>query len=166
MSKRRNRKVSSATDFIGESFQRNLSGVDIAQLMTAYWCVEEEMIKKYKWYFHYVVGYPSGCVNAHTHGVADHFGHMDLQITLPIAQSRIQGIFNTVMDRIKSGDRFVDGQIADRILREPCKVKFVLAEDGDRAVMRIILPDPEGNLDREVMEGVYAIQYDALEEPY
>jgi hypothetical protein len=79
--------------------------------MTAIRCLEEEMIEKYQWYFHYVVGDSSGRVNAHTHGVADHFGHMDLQITLPIAQARIQGVFNAVMDRIKSGGRQGAGQV-------------------------------------------------------
>ena len=132
------------------------------EVVTSIRCWEEEMIEKYQWWFHYVVGDASGCPNAHTHGVADNFGHMDLQITLPIAQSQIQGVFNAVMDRIKSGDRFVDGQIADHILCEPYKVKFVRAEENGRAVLRIILPDPEGNLDREVMERVYASQYDSL----
>lgn len=121
-----------------------------------------KMIDERKWVWHYVVDDLSDRVNVHTHGLAEHFGHVDLQITLPLSMSRVQGIFNSAMAEIREGRRFVDGEIADRILCEPYKVKFVRAEENDREVLRIIIPDAEGNLDPETMDRIYARQYDDL----
>ena len=66
------------------------------------------------------------------------------------------------MDRISAGDRFSEGDIADRILSEPYKVKFIRATESGREVLRLIIPDAAGNLERDLMEPAYARQYAGL----
>jgi hypothetical protein len=124
--------------------------------------LQERMMDEHKWVWHYVVDDLSDTVNAHTHGLVKNFGHVDLQITLPLSMLKVRGVFNSVVDHIKEGRRFVDGEVADRILCEPYKVKFVRAEESGREVLRIIVPDARGSLDPETMDRAYARQFDEL----
>ncbi len=121
---------------------------------------ERQYMEKYKWVWHGVFDEHSRFVDAHTHGLAEHFGHMDLQITLPLSPSRIQEVFNGLVAQIAAGMRFVEGELYDDLLCAPFKVKFIRAIECGREVLRMIVSDEAGNLDREVMDPSFAQQYD------
>lgn len=113
------------------------------------------------WYSHYV--FPeddhSRAVNCHTHGVRESFGHPDLQLVLPIAPEKASDLLRSFVLEVKKGRYFKDGQVVDDLLQDGFKVKFVKVDEGGREVLRVILPDPQGNVEKDAMDEAYAAQY-------
>lgn len=107
---------------------------------------EAKALMEYGFYMHYVIDHddstPSG-FNAHTHGL-DLFGGFDFQITLPLKQEIAAAIFHTFADWVKGGRKFSDGDIIENVLSDGFKCRLFRAEECDRPVLRIILPDPNG----------------------
>jgi hypothetical protein len=128
-------------------------GIDAAVEM------EQQFLRTHGWYAHVV---PE---NYHTHGIPMSFGHHpDIQVVLPISPDQVHQIVAGVVEKIKEGTVFVPGERVAGIIRG-MDVMFVEAMEGNNhAVLRMILPDPNGNLDRQTMDPMYAAQYDGISE--
>lgn len=123
---------------------------------------QADQMKEHGWVAHHVYGDPArpGLTNSHTHGLAQNFGHMDLQIVIALEPDLLHWVLGRVVNRIKGGDRFAPGDVSDAILSAEHRVKFVEAAESGSPVLRIILPDPQGDLDPATMERGYARQYE------
>jgi hypothetical protein len=123
-----------------------------------------DCMTKYGFYTHFVFdddhdNSPSG-VNLHTHGVTESVGHPDFQITISLDPEIANGIFHNLYDRVKAGDRFGEGVVASNILGGGMKVTFINAVECGRSVLRVILPDPDGNISKSKMQKKWkAAQY-------
>lgn len=113
-----------------------------------YYAWEAEQIEKYGWYAHFVFdAHNATGHDIHTHGLPAKYGHPDLQIVIPLPEDVALGIFWAVVHKIEDGAMFFPGMRASEIVKG-YDVKFVMAKECDRDVLRIILPDKEGGLDR------------------
>lgn len=121
---------------------------------------EQEALENQGWFAHFTNDerYITGA-NYHTHGLPATMNHMDLQIVIPMSMKTAHGIFTGVVDLIKEGKVFKDGDTTDKVIKF-FKVKFVEMTENDRQVLRIILPDQRGNLEPWEMEGNMALQYE------
>lgn len=96
--------------------------------------------KKPDWIIHYVNPEKTGMADCHTHGL-DKYGHMELQIVLPIPPSSAAAIMNGLGCRVRDGEKFLDGQeVTDALMNEE-PIRF-LEKDG---LLRLIFRDPDGN---------------------
>lgn len=132
--------------------------------MEAYLKKEAELIEKVGWYAHLVGGYPDGRINAHTHNIKERFGHDDLQIVIELPTETINGIFHGVVSKIKDGISFKDGDKVYGIIKE-LPVGFFLTKDGSRDVLRIILPDVNGVVEKDEMKDGFEVQFEELKNP-
>lgn len=126
----------------------------------------DDMMQKHGWYVHFVApdDGPTGA-NYHTHGLQESFEHPDLQIVLNIPEKVAHNLFHNAVDRIKAGEKFQAGQRAGQICGGGYEVKFVEAHEGDRTVLRMILPDVDHHLDdTEEMVPDFRKQYADLRE--
>jgi len=118
---------------------------------------EAKALMEYGFYMHYVTDHdpqsPSG-FNCHTHGL-DLIGGFDLQITVPLKPEIASAIFHDLASRTKSGRKFSDGDILDDVLSGGYKCRLVLAEECERPVLRIIMPDPKGSIMPNDMDKTY-----------
>lgn len=112
-------------------------------------------IVTYGFHIHYVFGVvakrtPKGpeirLANIHTHGLTETFGHNDLQIVFPLEPEVASGILHTIVDTIQKGKKYKNGETVEEILKKGYKIRLQRFTEGDRKVLRIILPDKEGNL--------------------
>ena len=69
--------------------------------------------------------------------------HLDFQIVLPIHQNIAGHIIKNFVDRIDQGEQFEDGMEVNEIISN-FPVRLIKAKEGNRDVLRIILPDPKG----------------------
>lgn len=130
---------------------------------------EKACIEKSGFYVHLVPNdsdYPTK-FNAHTHGL-NHLKvkdkiikHHDLQMVCPVPDGLIMYVFHAVVALIKEGNVFKDGDISNEVL-EDMPIKFVTARECDRDVLRIIMPDEKGCVERGEMTAPYSKQYDDL----
>lgn len=128
---------------------------------------EAWLMKKYGWYAHMVVAdpYVATGFNYHTHGIETTFGHLDLQIVLPLHGSGCHSIASALYDQIKDGTYFQDGDGATIPHQNGSRfpVRFIRVREGDRDVLRVILPNPDGKLEpkhvAEHDEPEYALQW-------
>lgn len=100
--------------------------------------------------------------NYHTHGVKESWDHPDFQLVLNIGQRNAMGIFHLLVDKIKEGEKFMVGIDYDCIA-EGFPTRFISAKECGREVLRLIVPDPKGNLDENKMDSEYAAQYQNLD---
>ncbi len=119
---------------------------------------EQVSLDEHGFYIHLVADDDYESVNAHTHGLFEKYNHLDFQIVLNLHPNIISAIFHNIVDLVKAGERFHDGQEATAIIQN-FKVKLFEATESGRKVLRIILPDKHGNLDKNTMEELYAKQY-------
>jgi hypothetical protein len=122
---------------------------------------EEEILAKYGWCAHYVFDddtMPMGS-NYHTHGFAENLGHPDFQCVLRIDPQLLHGILTSIAEQVKKGRKFEAGMRYDRVLKD-MDVTFINAREGGRKVLRLIIPDKNGELDADKMEAAFALQYD------
>tara|TARA_B100000614_G_scaffold262489_2_gene296254 strand:- start:11705 stop:12190 length:486 start_codon:yes stop_codon:yes gene_type:complete len=157
-----------------------------AERLAALEAWENEMMQKHGWYAH-MVGPSCECeacgehdtegdtdsptlVNYHTHGLTT-LGHTDLQIVLPINPNLAMSIFHTIVGNIKDGQTYEPGETYHDVLGDnregheggSMPVAFALASEGaDHPVLRVIIPDEAGCVDREAMDEQYAIQWEGL----
>jgi uncharacterized protein DUF4262 len=122
---------------------------------------EAEMMEKIGWIQHYVYDDPDlPCgVNHHTHGLSAKFGHPDLQLVGPLSMELGGNILNNIVNRLAEGERYSAGAVLEGILKDGFLVKLVPAKECGRDVLRVILPDPEGKVDREDMAEPWVQQY-------
>ena len=122
---------------------------------------QKKLLEEYGWVAEYVPD-ENGMVNCHTHGLPENFEHPDLQIVMPLLGNVLHGILTVCVDKIKEGITFNIEQEFSGILSKGYKVRFVEANESGRDVLRIIIPDEDGNLKKENLSDVYLKQYDNL----
>jgi hypothetical protein len=99
-------------------------------------------------------------ISIHTHGMLENYGHLDLEIKLPIPQEVACGVLNGMAESVKDGESFEDKLISDKVL-VGYDVQLVRVNDGTRDLIRVIIPDKNGKFpgDAGCMEG-YSNQLD------
>lgn len=105
-----------------------------------------EMMKKNGWYVHYIPDdsqFPNA-INFHTHGIAESFGHLDLQICFPLPPTVAHQIFSMLVDNIKEGYQYLPGIKYPEIIQGDLLVEFMETVECGRPVLRIIFPDKDG----------------------
>ena len=124
---------------------------------------ELEFLAEYGWYVHFIADdadSPTG-FNYHTHGLSEGYDHPDFQIVFRLPPEKAHFIFDELCNRVKKGEKFEDGQIVDKVIRD-YKVKLVSATENDRPVLRVILPAKDGKLERDEMLEPFNLQYSDL----
>lgn len=113
------------------------------------------------WHIHIITEYdsqsPTG-TNYHTHGLLEKFEHPDLQIVIPIDPQVAAAFFWSIVPRIEAGEKFKAGDTIDDV--NGFTVRFIDAIEDKRAVLRMILPDRYGELDKDKISGNLHLQYD------
>lgn len=121
---------------------------------------QQPLMEKYGWVGHYVFD-DIKCpfeTNYHTHGLQENFGHKDIQICVPADQHALHGIANLIVNRIKGGEVFEPGKVYTDILAGGLKTYFIEAKELGRPVLRLILPDKNGEV-----EGMFKQQLEMLD---
>ncbi|MGF7535147.1 DUF4262 domain-containing protein [Bacillus mexicanus] len=109
----------------------------------------QEMMDNYGWVTDYVFPTEEGeLANIHTHGVKENFNHMDFQIVLTLPPEMIQILLANLVERVKNGEQIVTEKRYDDII-ENFDVYFVKQKEGNRSVLRMILPDDQGKFPDE-----------------
>lgn len=120
---------------------------------------EREQYQKHGWIAHLVLpDDETGMANYHTHGLA-----MDLQIVLPICPDLAKNLLQAAVDLLKSGTELLHGVDYSRIV-DGYSVRFVRAIESGRPVLRMIIPNSDGKLDRDQMAGLFATQWEGVQE--
>ncbi len=123
---------------------------------------EAECLKKDKFYVHLVAEEDGRRINAHTHGLVENFSHPDLQIVAAIPPKIIMRIFWDIVGQLKEGKTFQDGKKYKGVIGNNLEVLFWKTRETGRDVLRIILPDSNGNLANGFISGGFEHQYDDL----
>ena len=122
--------------------------------------MQRECMEKYGWYCHNVAEgakTPTGfCI--HTHGMQESFNHPDLQIILPLQPETAHGVLVSAVNLAKESG-LTPGEKYEKVLKN-FSVKAMWAREGDRPVIRIILPDKHNHLEKEDLDEDYAQQYE------
>lgn len=123
----------------------------------------QEMMDRHGWIVDSIFDNKLGIIcDTHTHGLTDSFSHPDLQCVLPMDPKVIHALFCAIVNKIKNGQVFRAGKCYSGIVKN-YKVRFVEAIESDRRVLRMILPDQNGKLHRELMEdAIFKSQYDGI----
>lgn len=120
---------------------------------------EKENMVKYGWYVHFVMDDDEAPYeyNMHTHGLEVTSKHLNLQICCPLPMEVAHDILGIIVDQIKDGVIYTAGTRVAGIIKN-FDVLFVEATECGRTVLRVILPDATGCLDRNEMSNL-ALQY-------
>ena len=107
---------------------------------------EQEMMAKYGWYVHMVQdpNYPLG-INYHTHGLDHTYKVMDIQIVYPLPSDIAMNLFHECVGYIDHHGFIEENVGIDKIIRN-YKCKFLKVQESGRDVLRMIIPDKDGNL--------------------
>jgi hypothetical protein len=122
----------------------------------------EANMQKHGWFADLVEQDPDSPTgfNLHTHGLQENHHHPDFQIVVPLPAKVGHALLITLADRVKAGERFAAGQKIDGVIEGAGElVKLVVATEGDRRVLRVILPDPAGKLELGEINAQNARQY-------
>ena len=122
---------------------------------------EEKSLMGPGWFAHYVFdspGSPTG-IDYHTHGFPEKFGCPDIQIVLPVKTERLHGITHCVADLLKTGVKIAAGENFREILGGGFEVTFAEATEGDRTVLRMIIPDASGKLNQDELVEDFWLQW-------
>jgi hypothetical protein len=135
------------------------SGMDRQEALNRLVDLENKAMLKHGFYVHLIADDFSSPTNfnAHSHGM-ESFDHLDFQLIVPLPNHIAHNIISTLVERVKSGERFFDGQRLDKIIQN-FEVKLIEATESDRKVFRIVLPDPNGKLELEEINEQYIVQY-------
>jgi hypothetical protein len=127
---------------------------------------EEALLKSHGWYSHLILPEYVGqkWVNYHTHGLPEHYGHLDFQIVLPVDGDTLHKLATRLVDRVKQGERFASGMHVSGIIEDydVLLVKMTETQNTQHPVLRVILPDKDGNLDKTGLTGIFAAQFQEL----
>ena len=148
--------------------QAEKDGVSPEEALANFKAWEAEKLARFGWIVHYVgddSDSPTG-VNIHTHGIMESYDHLDLQIVMPLPQNVAHPILGIIVDRIKNGEKFGDGDVLEQVIGGGFTLKVVAATECNRDVLRIIFPDQSGDCDVWSMSEPYRRQYgDIVELP-
>ena len=64
----------------------------------------------------------------------------------------------TLADMVKEGRRFNAGDKVDEVIQN-FSITFIVVYECGRELLRLILPDKNGNLSKEYIDGDFALQY-------
>jgi hypothetical protein len=127
---------------------------------------ERKFLDSVGWYSHFVFTDADRhrWVNYHTHGLPEHYGHLDFQFVLPLDSDLLHALARKLVDRVKKGERFVAGMRVSGITKqyEVLLVQTIESRSASRSVLRVILPDKGGNLERGRLKGLFVTQYQDL----
>lgn len=126
---------------------------------------EKENLESHGWYSHFVVPEAGqDWVNYHTHGLPEHYGHPDFQFVLPIDGNTLHALATKLVDRVKKGERFAGGQRVSGITQkhDVLLIETTETQSNRRRVLRVILPDESGVLDKASLTGMFASQFQEL----
>lgn len=122
---------------------------------------EQEGLTKHGWYIHYHQEKDEwGQINCHTHGIAEKYGTLDLQVVMNLHPTFLKLVVWAVVDLLDAGlkpalgQRYYLGEQLDR------NVTLVPAMEDGREVWRIILPDNDGKLSYEEQEYPWCNQWE------
>jgi hypothetical protein len=120
---------------------------------------QNALMEKYGWVADCVRDplYPYG-MNYHTHGLQN-FGHPDLQVCFPMDFRIIHAIIGDIVECVKKGRKFEEGEIHKGFLKNEMPITFVKATECDRPVLWVIFPDPKGCVNRDLIDEHYKIQF-------
>lgn len=105
---------------------------------------QKKLIEKYGFVVH-SVPQNENRINHHTHGLDVSYNHPDFQIVYPIHPETAHSIFCTLANAVKGGKTFhPDNNYSDIIPNY--RIRLIRALENDRTVLRVILPDVNGNL--------------------
>lgn len=125
---------------------------------------EARQLRKHGFYVHFIVeGLSNGMADIHTHGIRESFGHAEFQLTVNVGDRNALAIFHALVDRVRAGEVFRTGVDYKDIARG-YKTRFIDATEGGRPVLRLVVPDVSGNLEKETMDLQFAKQYECLED--
>ena len=99
--------------------------------------------------------------NIHTHGLLENYNHLEIQICLPIHPELAFSILNEVAYKVKGGKVFCENTRYSEVLQN-LDVLMVKAKDEGVDILRLIIPDKDGNLDKEKLTGDYQMQYKGI----
>jgi hypothetical protein len=127
---------------------------------------EQEALESQGWFSHFVMPTVDGqtWVNYHTHGLPEHYAHPDFQLVLPLDSKTLHALAAKLVDRVKKGERFAPGV---RVSGITAKYDVLLIDASEtktirRKVLRVIIPDKNGNVDKEFLSGIFADQFQEL----
>ena len=127
---------------------------------------EQEALESQGWFSHFVLPTDDKqtWVNYHTHGLPEHYAHPDFQLVLPLDRKILHTLAATLVDHVKKGERFVGGARVSGITAkyDVLLIDAIESKSIRRKVLRIILPDKTGSVDRASMTGVFAEQFREL----
>ncbi len=119
---------------------------------------ETKMIEEYGYMVHMVYDDPdTGGANLHSHGIT-RINCPDLQIVVGLPPNILSPLFNDYYEMMKSGQKIEIGKNYDEFLHG-YSVQFIWAVEQNRDVLRMILPDKQGNLDKEKMDDKFSFQW-------
>ena len=127
---------------------------------------EQEWMRTLGYYVHFVFptesdDWPDGFIDMHTHGLDMMADHPNFQIVLAVNQNTLKGIIDDLVQRVFAGERFTPGRY-DNVIKN-LDVELVEAVDDDgESLLRVILPDPEGNLSKDDIQEPYRVQYHGI----
>jgi len=111
---------------------------------------EKLSLKEYGWFAHYVTdddSYPYG-VNYHTHGIKENFNHSDFQIVFPIDPEVSHMILFNLINKIGHEKKtFEADKKYSKISGNDYLLTFIEVKEGNRKVLRLIVPGKDGELD-------------------
>lgn len=136
--------------------QAEKEGLNHDEILQRITDMQKERLSNHGYYVH-VVFDDKGSINAHTHGL-ENFDHLNFQVVVPLPENVLNGIFVGLVDLVKSGEKFKHNQKVDGVIKNYQVKLFKTKEDG-RDVLRVILPDPDGNLDINKIHKKYSYQY-------
>lgn len=121
---------------------------------------------KIDWQIHLVSdnkGFKKYMCDAHTHGI-NKFFNTEIQMVLNIDSKLIANLINDIGRLIKSGYKFTEGDLLYNLLTDDMPIGFINAKDYEgEPILRILLPDVNGEVYKPNVTDVYAMQY---ENPY
>lgn len=99
---------------------------------------DAELIAKVGWVAHALTDAPL----IHTHGLLEHFDHLDLEIRLAVSPQQRYDLLAPLAEAVKAGCRFTTSEEDTTVFSVP--IRFVIRCESGRSVLRAIFPDPEG----------------------
>lgn len=122
----------------------------------------EKMMKENGWIVDAVFDTGITGQDIHTHGLVESYGHPDIQCILPINAKVVHEIFCIIVNQIKMGKKFEAGKCYSGLVKGDYKIRFLLANESNRKVLRIIIPDKHGKLHKDLIEENFRVQFEGI----
>lgn len=111
----------------------------------------EKNIAEYGFHMWYLTDKDSEMINCFTQGLDVSYNHKNLQIVLPIENTKAANIMHTLVDGVKAGKEITSNNIHNGLLSVPILAVEVEASPSTQnlEVIRIIFPDGNGKFAHE-----------------